>query len=428
MKKKKILCYMDSPTVKTGFGTVSRNILEILYNSGEYDIDIFGINYHGTPHPFPYNIWPAIDHQTGDPYGRNRFCQFAANHDFDILFLIQDTFIVDFLKDDPNQNRKGLISFLKENRKKPFKTLMYYPVDSIIKESWYQNIDPVDKLVCYIDFGKVETLKNTTRDDIDVIYHGVNLKEFNILKEAEVLSFKKQYFGDNVDKFIFMNVNRNQQRKDIPRTLQAFKLAKEKIPNSVLYLHMCQVDQGWNLLELCKYFDLSLSSDVVFPQNFEPNQAFPVEVLNLLYNCADAVISTTVGEGFGLGWVEAMATKTPVIMPDNTAMTELITEDCGYLVKSGDDANMWACIPNDNDIMRPLTDVYDLAEKMVHVYENRDEAKAKADAAYKWVTSTLDWKGDIAKSWLKLFKNASIKLDVVSSTVKKSTEVKTEQF
>ena len=428
MSKKKILVYADSPNVKTGFGTVSRNILEILYQTGEYDIDIFGINYHGVPHPFPYRIWPAIDHQSGDPYGRNKFCQFALQHDFDILFLLQDTFIVDFLKDDAAQNRKGLISYLNENKKKPFKTIMYYPVDSIIKENWYANIAPVDKLVCYTEFGKQETLKNTDRNDIDVIYHGVNVKDFNVLPEETVSNFKKQYFGDSADKFIFMNVNRNQQRKDIPRTLQAFKLLKEKTPDAVLYLHMCQVDQGWNLPELCKHFDLDLTKDVIFPQNFEPNQAFPIEVLNLLYNCADAVISTTTGEGFGLGWVEAMACKTPVIIPNNTAMTELITEDKGYLVDSGSSPSLWSCIPNDNDIMRPLVDVEDLAEKMLHVYNNRDEAKEKAETAYKWATSELDWKGNIAKQWIDTFKQAANKIDVVTETVTESTGVKTESF
>ena len=107
--KKKILFYGDSPTVATGFGTVARNIIENLYRSGKYDIDLFGINYHGTPHPYPFNIWPAIDHQSGDPYGRRKFCQFASQHDFDIMFILQDTFIVDFLPE--------LVAHLKQNRK-----------------------------------------------------------------------------------------------------------------------------------------------------------------------------------------------------------------------------------------------------------------------------------------------------------------------
>ena len=63
MKKIKILAYCDSCTVDTGFGTVSRNILAQLYITGKYDIDIFGINFHGEPYNLPYRIWPAADHQ-----------------------------------------------------------------------------------------------------------------------------------------------------------------------------------------------------------------------------------------------------------------------------------------------------------------------------------------------------------------------------
>lgn len=301
--RKKILVYADSPNVKTGFGTVSRNILEILYNTGKYDIDIFGINYHGIPHNFPYRIWPAMDPVKHDPYGRERFFRFALQHDFDILWVLQDTFIVDFLP--------PLISKLRETRKKPFKTVMYYPVDSIMKPEWCNNIKDVDKLVCYTEFGKEETLKHLDRDDIEVIYHGVNLKDFYPLPDDEVAEFRSRYFGAVADNFIFMNVNRNQQRKDIPRTIMAFNEFRKKVPNSTLYLHMAEVDQGWNLPELCKYFGFSDKLDVVYPQNFEPNQAYPVEVLNMLYNCVDCVVSTTLGEGFGL-----------CLMPDTAVHTD----------------------------------------------------------------------------------------------------------
>ena len=57
--KIKVLAYCDSPTCATGFGTVSRNVLSGLYNTGRYSIDILGINYWGDPHGFPFRIWPT---------------------------------------------------------------------------------------------------------------------------------------------------------------------------------------------------------------------------------------------------------------------------------------------------------------------------------------------------------------------------------
>jgi len=399
--KKKILAYCDSPNVKTGFGTVSRNILRLLYQTGKYDIDIFGINYHGTPHDMPFNIWPAADPSEGDPYGRKKFCYFAMQHDFDILWIVQDTFIVDFIPELLNH----LNSEVSSGARKPFRTIMYYPTDSIIKDVWARNIKDVDKLVSYTDFGKKALGKHIDVTNVDIIYHGANFKDFYPLPESKVLEFKKDYFKSHADKFIFMNVNRNQQRKDIPRTIAAFKEFKKEVPESVLYLHMAKKDQGWDLMEVCAAYDLSSTEDIIMPENFEPNQAYPVEILNLLYNCADCIISTTLGEGFGLGWIEAMATNTPVIFPDNTAMRELITEDKGYLVKSGSNPSLWTCIPNDNDILRPLVDVEDMVKVMLEVYNNYPEAILRSENAYKWVLKELNWDGKIAQQWRKVFDN-----------------------
>jgi len=102
-------------------------------------------------------------------------------------------------------------------------------------------------------------------------------------------------------------------------------------------------------------------------------------------------------------WIEAMATKTPLVMPRNTAMTEFITEDRGYLVDSGTNASLWTVLPHDNEVLRPLVDVDDMVKTLVHVYNNRDEAKKKAENAYKWVVKDMDWQGSIADKWVKLF-------------------------
>jgi len=315
--------------------------------------------------------------------------------DFDLLFFLQDTFILDFLP--------TLIPHLKAQRQKPFKSIVYYPIDSMLKPEWAKNIDVIDTLVAYCEFGKQETLKALPDRNIRVINHGVNTKEYFPLSDNEIEAFKSQYFGPQADKFIITNLNRNQQRKDVPRTLIAFKKFRETVPDSLLYLHMAMKDQGWDLPEICKSMGFDISKDVIFPQNFGPNQGYPKELVNALYNVSDVVMSTTTGEGWGLSWIEAMATKTPVIMPDNTSMSEIITEDKGYLVKSGSNDSLYTILPHDNEILRPLVDVDDLVNKLVHVYNNREEAAQKAENAYKWVVEEMDWQKGIAKQWVELF-------------------------
>ena len=397
LPKIKVLAYCDSPTCATGFGTVSRNIFEGLYRTGRYQVDVLGINYWGDPHGFPYRIWPTGTNAEKDPYGRKKICGMIPQMEYDILFFLQDTFILDFLPE--------LIPYLKNNGKK-FKSICYFPIDGVPKEQWIKNVSVVDYPVAYSEFGKKMAKEMYSEcPELDVIPHGVNTADYHPLPREQVEEFRARYFGAHADKFIFMNLNRNQQRKDIPRTIQAFVEFRKQVPESILYLHMAQVDQGWNLPEVCKAYGLDTASDVIFPQNFGPNQGYPRQIVNMLYNCADAVVSTTLGEGWGLSWSEAMATKTPVIMPRNTALEEAIAEDKGYLVNSGTNPSLFTVLPHDNEVVRPLVDVEDMVDKMFAVYNDYDAAMLKAERAYEWIIKELAWgaNGPIVDKWVKIF-------------------------
>ena len=98
-EKIKLLVYADAPTCATGFGTVSRNILGGLQATGRYDISILGINYWGTPHEYPYKIWPTGTNKDNDPYGRQKAVSMIPNMPFDLIFFLQDSFILNFLPD-----------------------------------------------------------------------------------------------------------------------------------------------------------------------------------------------------------------------------------------------------------------------------------------------------------------------------------------
>ena len=140
-KKIRVLAYCDSPTCATGFGTVSRNIFEALYKTGRYDIDILGINYWGDPHTFPYRIWPVGTNNDRDPYGRRKVSSMIPRMEYDILFFMQDTFILDFLPE--------LIPHLKQTRNTPYRSLVYYPIDGTPKGAWIRNVSFCDTLTTY---------------------------------------------------------------------------------------------------------------------------------------------------------------------------------------------------------------------------------------------------------------------------------------
>ena len=399
----KVVAYCDSPTCATGFATVSRNILDGLYGTGRYEINVFGVNYWGEPHDYPYSIWPTGINSDNDPYGRKYVFEKILNMDFDILFFMQDSFILDFVPQ--------LVSDLK-NSGKVFRSICYFPVDGKPKEQWLDNVLCTDMPVTYSEYANSNISKVTggLLSDAHVIPHGVNTGVFNPLSKEEIGEFRKSYFNVGHEVFIITNVNRNQQRKDIPRTIHAFKEFKKIVPTSILYLHMAKIDQGWNLPEVCNTFGLEVGKDVYFPYDFGPNKGFSIEIVNKIYNASNCVVSTSLGEGWGLSWTEAMATKTPVIMPDNTVFSEYITEDKGYLVSSGGDLNHFTMLPNDLEVLRPLVDVKDMVENLKHVYFNAIEAEYKADVAYSWVVNNLNWQKNIVPKWIGMFDEAYMSL------------------
>jgi len=392
MRKTKILFYGDGPQVATGFGTVSKNVLMPLHNTGKYDISVLGINYWGEPHDFPIPTWPVGINNEKDPYGRKQVQQQIANTEFDILFMIQDSFIMEFIRD--------LIPQLKFSNKK-FKSVVYFPIDGVPKSQWIEAMAVADYPVTYTQFAFDECARvhPPIADKLRIIPHGINATDFHPLDYGEMLDFRRRYFGPVADKFIITNINRNQQRKDIPRTLMAFKEFNKRHPDTVLYLHMAVRDQGWNLDEVVKSMGLSLNKDVVFPQNFSPNKGFPVEVLNKIYNASDVVVSSTTGEGWGLAQVEAMATKTPVISPDNTACSEIIGEDRGLLIDSGADIEHFVVIPHDNEVLRPIVSVQGMIDAFEKLYSDEALRLTLGDNGHNWLHNNLIWDEHIRPQW-----------------------------
>ena len=57
MNKTRVLAWGDY-ACSTGFGTVMKNIMSELHKSGQYEIDVVGVNYDGGP--YDTNKWPDI--------------------------------------------------------------------------------------------------------------------------------------------------------------------------------------------------------------------------------------------------------------------------------------------------------------------------------------------------------------------------------
>lgn len=407
MAKARILAYGDY-CCSTGFATVMSNILRELHATGKYDIDVVAINYDGGPYDtekFPGNVWPAISALRqqgpyGDLHGRQVFLDMISQRDYDAVFIVQDTFIILPIVQQ--------ILEVQRNKPKSFSTIYYYPFDCAPREEWVKYcVNSFDFPVAYTEYAKEESRKviGPLADAHSVIYHGTNIQNFFPLpNKAEA---KKQLFGPQSDRFIIANINRNQGRKDVGRSFMILKeLRRRGYTDPMLYMHMQETDFGGSIMGMATNFGLEPERDFTLPnpQQFSAHQGFPVEVLNQIYNSADCYLTTTLGEGWGLSITEAMATKLPVVAPNNTSLPEILGDDRGWRIPSGDTPTHWITKENDNDRIRPLMDVEAAADAIIEIIENRKEAEKRAEAAYEWVTK-LTWE-NVCKDWSDIFKKA----------------------
>jgi len=138
----KLLHMADSPAVSTGFGRVSQCLLEGLFNKGEYDIYILGINHPvGEPHRYEgmFRIFPAS--AKGNVFGFNRVTEVVEKVKPDIIIINNDLWILfEYLKSIPAGN----------------KIITYSPIDALpVQKSWIDMIKAVNaKPVVYTNFAR----------------------------------------------------------------------------------------------------------------------------------------------------------------------------------------------------------------------------------------------------------------------------------
>jgi len=411
MSKTRVLAYGDY-CCSTGFATVMGNILRELNDTGKYEIDVVAINYDGGPYDrekWPGQVWPAISalRQQGpyaDLHGRQVFLDRLGQGDYDVVFIVQDTFIM--LPITPQ------VLEIQRNKPKSFSTIYYYPFDCAPKEEWVsQCVASYDFPVAYTEYAKNESRKwiGKDADKHNVIYHGTNTTDFFPLPDELKEQTKKQFFGVNSDRFIIMNLNRNQGRKDVSRSFMILKeLRNRGYDDPFLYMHMQESDFGGSIIEQSKNFGLQLEKDWILPnpQQFSAHSGFPIEIVNQLYNSADIYLSTCLGEGWGLGITEAMACKLPIVVPGNTSLPEITgNNERGWMIPSGATPTHWVIKENDNDRIRPLMDVEKAVDAIIEIIENKDGiVEKKTELAYEWATN-LTWK-TVVEDWKNIFNKA----------------------
>jgi glycosyltransferase involved in cell wall biosynthesis len=243
-----------------------------------------------------------------------------------------------------------------------------------------------DAIVSYTEFGAHEFIAGGINKPVAVIPHGVTSGQFYPMDKSEAR--KRLNLKDDI--FIVFNGNRNQFRKRIDITIEAFaKFAKDK-PDTQLYLHMGLKDQGWDLMPVfaraMQREGLDPNGRIILTAQTEGPPNVEVDFLNAIYNAVDIGVNTCKGEGWGLVNFENAACRVAQVVPDHTSCKEIF-EGAGRLIRCDH-------IDVDTNYARemPCPSSDHLAEILTDLYENREKLDETAELCYQRVTDKrFDW-------------------------------------
>jgi len=211
------------------------------------------------------------------------------------------------------------------------------------------------------EFDVVITSSNFAKNEIETkcflkaesVYHGVDTNIFhkidNIAKSPNVL--------------ILGSVIQLSLRKNIISLLQALSRIKEKLDFMLLLIVKESKEfTKTHLLNLINHYDLN--NNIIIQTDIKDDE------LCKFYNRLDFYITTSLGEGFGLPVLEAFACGVPVIAPDNTSFTELLSSSRGILVNSYN-----KFLSNISQLLLTLPDIISLKDAIIKAKEIKSNKK-----------------------------------------------------
>lgn len=349
----KILWYGDACS-NTGFARVTHSILEHLCKDNE--VVVYGINFTGDPHSYPFKIYPAAALNPQDRFGIGRIQQVVEKERPDFVICLNDLWIVNQVWERLHLLKAAI----------DFKFIAYFPIDS----EWYPL--PMLRFICDWDFPIVFTPEQAQRllahglqpKRLGVIPHGIDQGKFFPIDQNEA----RKKLGLPLDKFIVFNGNRNQPRKLIDQTIKAFAEFAVGKDDVLLYLNMGEKDLGWAVKELfeteMKRRGLDPTAKLCLTPNMNYLSAPPDEQINLIYNAVDVGINTANGEGWGLVPFEHAMCKKPQIVPAHTSCKD-IWKDKALLI----DVAAWIT-DKDLGVERGIVNYLHAAELLNDLYED----------------------------------------------------------
>ena len=388
--KIRVLYYGDSPTACTGFGSVARELILRLNETGKYEFFILGVNYYGEPHEFEglLKIFPT---SSDDPQGQTRIGPMLAHVQPNVLLTLHDYDDLDWFP------TVYLDACRQVGRSIPW--IWYTPVDGAPFQSRHAAVfrDLVTRCVTTSKYGQRLIQAAVPILDVPVVYHGVDCATFMPM-EREIREELRKGLGLE-GKFVVLSVGVNQLRKQYGTLLEAFAVFRRGKEDDVrLCLHTDPLaNYGYDIRAIAQSF--GFADELVFTNPQAHPGGIYTDQMPFVYNLGDVAVFPHCGEGFGLCHLEAMACGVPVIAHGVTATPEILRDGAGILVpteqvpsSTGEGmVDLELYFPNmDRAKRRPMVSVSKLVEAMETLYADPEARRTMALAGRK-VAQEFPW-------------------------------------
>jgi glycosyltransferase involved in cell wall biosynthesis len=321
---------------------------------------------------------------------------FGFNKIHEYLEMVQPTIVM--IYNDPYTITRFIDSMKHERGKTPYKLWLY--IDQVYHGVAPSLMDTIrahaDRVYCFTSLWKKQFLEYGSFPDVRVLEHAVDPTVFSYLSEDARQTIRTN-IGLPKDGTLFLNANRNSQRKRLDLTIGGFVRLLKRNPEKPCYLMMAtninpQTGAFYDIqrifMEELKLMNLDFQSFArrLLMIDTSPPNLLSDEAINQLYNVAEIGINTSDGEGFGLCQLEHMYTGSPQVVTDVGSYQTFLNSEVAEFIPSNGRTYLAGGMPH--GFWSPTFSMESVADGMESVLKQLPEKK-KAVLTYQfksWAT------------------------------------------
>ena len=294
----------------------------------------------------------------------------------------------------------------------PYKLWLY--VDQVYKGIAQPLMDELnkaaDKVYCFTDSWAKTFTEYGGSLEPGIIEHAIDSTIFSRLPTASRIALRKNV-GLPTDSIVFLNANRNSQRKRQDLTIMGFVELLRRHPDKPLWLLMVTAidPQKGAYYDIQRIFHAELLRAKLDPAVYgkrmalvdtAPPNTLNDDGINQIYNMSDIGVNTSDGEGFGLCQLEHLYTGAPQIVTDIGSYRSFLPSTVATYIRPGPLVYQAAGMPL--GLSAPSFNPDDVADAMeVTLSKYVTMRTAIEDVKFK------TWK-EVCSSWIANLTQASI--------------------